>query len=129
MKTQYLKISALILVTLNLGCAAQVADGPRAQPSAPVNAESSALVQARQKIRDVNFQIGRAESELRQLSPPIRFTDAKGVTTIDAEKQRQYENNRDRFDRQIRGLKDERLTWELRINQLAQEEDLRNRNK
>jgi hypothetical protein len=126
---KYLQISALALVTLNAACTVQVLEAPRGETATPVNSESPALVQARQKVRDVTFQIGRAESELRQLSPAIRYTDAKGVTTLDAEKQRQYENNRDRIDRQIRGLKDERLTWELRINQLVLQEGLLNRSK
>ncbi len=88
--------------------------------------ESPALLEARKKVRDINWEIGRAESELRQLSPPVRITDSKG-TTFDADKQRQYDNNRARIDRKIRDLKDERTVWELRVNQLVLAEDVLSR--
>ena len=88
--------------------------------------ESVALQDARKKVRDINWEIGQAESELRQLSPPIRITDSKG-TTFDADKQRQYDNNRARVDRKIRDLKEERTAWELRVNRLVLTEDLLNR--
>lgn len=88
--------------------------------------ESPALLEARKKVRDINWEIGRAESELRQLSPPVRITDSKG-TTFDADKQRQYDNNRARTDRKIRDLKDERTVWELRVNQLVLAEDVLSR--
>lgn len=98
-----------------------------ATTAAPTRApESAALREARQKVRDINWDIGRAESELRQLSPPIRMTDSKG-TTFDADKQRQYDNNRARIDRKIRDLKDERTVWELRVNRLVLTDDVLNR--
>jgi len=88
--------------------------------------ESPALLEARKKVRDINWEIGQAESELRQLSPPVRITDSKG-TTFDADKQRQYDTNRARIDRKIRDLKDERTVWELRVNQLVLAEDVLSR--
>lgn len=88
--------------------------------------ESAALQEARKKVRDINWEIGQAESELRQLSPPVRITDSKG-TTFDADKQRQYDNNRARIDRKIRDLKDERTVWELRVNRLVLTDDVLNR--
>ena len=88
--------------------------------------ESPALLEARKKVRDINWEIEQAESELRQLSPPVRITDSKG-TTFDADKQRQYDNNRARIDRKIRDLKDERTVWELRVNQLVLAEDVLSR--
>ena len=88
--------------------------------------ESPALLEARKKVRDINWEIGQAESELRQLSPPVRITDSKG-TTFDADKQRQYDTNRTRIDRKIRDLKDERTVWELRVNQLVLAEDVLSR--
>lgn len=95
--------------------------------AAPARApESAALQEARKKVRDINWSIGQAESELRQLSPPIRITDSKG-TTYDVDKQRQYEINRARVDRKIRELKEERTVWELRVNSLVLAEDALNR--
>lgn len=85
--------------------------------------DSPALSQARTQLRGVDWKISQSESALRQLSPPIRFTN-KGVTTFDVEKQRQYDLNRQRVDRQIRDLRSERLVWELRVSQIIQQESL-----
>ena len=104
--------------TVNVAAPSETAPFATAAASARAP-ESAALADARKKVRDVDSQIGQAESALRQLSPPIRQTDSKGTTTFDVDKQRTYENNRARIDRQIRGLKEEKLIWELRVNQLV----------
>ncbi len=85
--------------------------------------DSPALSQAKTQLRSIDTRISQSESSLRQLSPPVRTTD-KGVTTFDAEKQRQYELNRDRLDRQIRDLRNERTIWDLRVSQIIQQESL-----
>lgn len=81
--------------------------------------ENAAVTDARKKVKDIEWQIVQTESSLRQLSPPVRATDSKGTTSFDVDKQRNYENNRSRIDRQIRDLKEEKLVSELRVNQLV----------
>ena len=108
---------------INVIAPVMAADSPQATQAMQ---ESVALVDARKKVKDINSQIGRAESGLRQLSPPVRTTDSRG-TTFDADKQRQYDTNRARIDRQIRDLKSERTIWELRVSQLAIVQDVLNR--
>lgn len=109
------RVNQLVAANANIS----VETAPMATVATPVRTpESTALLDARKKVRDINWQIGQAESALRQLSPPIRSTDSKG-TTFDVDKQRTYENNRARTDRQIRDLKEEKLVWELRVNQLV----------
>jgi|GEM_PF-6159900 len=109
------RVNQLLAANANVSTEA----APLAPIAAPIRApESTALLDARKKVRDIDWQIGQAESALRQLSPPVRVTDSKG-TTFDVDKQRTYENNRARIDRQIRDLKEEKLIWELRVNQLV----------
>lgn len=105
-------VCALVLLS---ACA--TGDGS-SNPTAP---DSPALAQAKQRVRDINWKISQTESAQRQLSPPIRTT-SKGVTTYDVDKQREYDINRDRLDRQIRDLKGERLEWDLRVSQIIQQE-------
>lgn len=114
---------ALGACTVNMTAPAETTQPETATSSASVPAparipESAALLGARKKVKDMEWEIGKAESALRQLSPPIRITDSKG-TTFNADKQRTYEKDRARVDRQIRDLKDEKLVWELRVNQLV----------
>ncbi len=118
--------ASVYLVGLFSVCAINVIAPVMAADSPQTMQESVALVDAREKVKDINWQIGQAESGLRQLSPPVRTTDSKG-TTFDADKQRQYETNRARIDRQIRDLKSERTIWELRVSQLAIVQDVLNR--
>ena len=109
---------AMASCTVNVTAPAETA--PSTTVATSVRApESAALADARKKVKDIEWQMGKAESALRQLSPPIRHTDSKGTTTFDVDKQRTYENNRARIDRQIRGLKEEKIIWELRVNQLV----------
>ena len=98
----------------------------QSQAAATSAGDGLALTEARKKVKDIGWEIERAESELRQLSPPVRITDSKG-TTFNADKQRQYESNRARIDRKIRDLRAERTAWELRVNQLALAQDMLNR--
>lgn len=98
-------------------------DGGYNAPRVPGVPDSPALTQAKQQVRDIDWKIGQAESAQRQLSPPVRTT-YQGVTTFDLEKQREYENNRDRLDRQIRDLRSERMRWEMRTNQIMQQQSL-----
>ena len=108
---------AMAACTVNVTAPAETA--PSTTVATSVRApESAVLADARKKVKDIDWQIGQAESALRQLSPPMRTTDSKG-TTFDVDKQRTYENNRARTDRQIRDLKEEKLVWELRVNQLV----------
>lgn len=120
-----LRVSQLALVqdVLNRAEAVPaVAPAPISSAATMRSPESVAVTEARKKVKDVDWEIGLAESALRQLSPPVRITDSKG-TTFDADKQHQYERNRGRLDRQIRDLKEERIAWELRVNQLILADD------
>ena len=111
-------VAAACTLALLTACASDaIGNSPPPVPDSP------ALAQAKTQQRNVSWNISQSESALRQLSPPIRFTD-KGVTTYDLDKQRQYEMNRDRIDRQIRNLRDERLVWDLRVSQIIQQESL-----
>ncbi len=112
--------STLAACALSLLSACASGDNGSTPPRMP---DSPALSQAKTQLRDVDWKISQSESALRQLSPPIRFTN-KGVTTFDVEKQRQYDLNRQRVDRQIRDLRSERLVWELRVSQIIQQESL-----
>lgn len=112
--------STLAACALSLLAACASGDNGSSPPQMP---DSPALSQAKTQLRGVDWKISQSESALRQLSPPIRFTN-KGVTTFDVEKQRQYDLNRQRVDRQIRDLRSERLVWELRVSQIIQQESL-----
>ncbi|MBS0657069.1 MAG: hypothetical protein JSR82_02335 [Verrucomicrobia bacterium] len=84
----------------------------------PAPGGGAALEGAKQKVRDLNLEISRAESERRQLSPPIRITDARG-TTFDQDKQARYDREVARLDRRIAELRREKTLWELRVNELS----------
>lgn len=111
-------ITTLAACALVLLSACATDDGGNSPSRAP---DSPALAQAKQRVRDINWKISQTESAQRQLSPPIRTT-TKGVTTFDTDKQREYEINRERLDRQIRDLRGERLEWDLRVSQIIQQE-------
>ncbi len=85
--------------------------------SARGTAVSPALAEARKKVSDLNWTIQNKESEERRLSPPIRFTNSEG-TTFDVDKQRRFEQEKLRLEREIRSLRQEKQVWELRANQL-----------
>ena len=120
----------LSLFALLAGCALYLAAPAEARGQQPAPeaklVDSVALTEARKKVKDIRWEIERAESELRQLSPPVRMTDSKG-TTFNADKQRQYNNDRARIDRELRHLKEERTIWEVGVSQLVSIEDERNR--
>lgn len=99
---------------------AYVAPQPYVQPpyGQPAPGGGAALEGAKQKVRDLNNEISRTESERRRLSPPIRITDSRG-TTYDKDKQAQYERENARFDRRLAELRRERTLWELRVNELS----------
>ena len=111
--------SALTL-TCSLALLSACASGDTGS-SPPRVPDSPALAQAKNQVQDIDRKISQAESELRQISPPIRTT-SNGVTTFDADKQRQYENNRNRIDSQIRSLRGERTIWTLRTSQIIEQE-------
>ena len=85
--------------------------------SAAQEAANPALAEARRKVRAIEWEIVNKESERRRLSPPIRHTDSNG-TTFDVEKQRQYEHEQHRLDREIHALRAEKTVWELHANHL-----------
>ena len=85
--------------------------------------DSPALAQAKEQQRAVDWKIVQSESSMRRLSPPVRTT-TNGVTTFNVDKQRQYEQDRQRAENQIRDLRNERLVWDLRVSQIIQQESL-----
>lgn len=90
---------------------------PPAAPPAPVG-ESPALRDAKYRLRSVESEIRDVESRIRFLSPPIRTTDGKGNTTYDVSKQRQYEQDKARYEKRLRDLRADKAMWEMRINTL-----------
>lgn len=117
LRSLFCAAAACALVLLSACASGDTGSSPARMPDSP------ALAQAKSQLSNIDSRISQSESSLRQLSPPIRFTD-KGVTTFDVEKQRQYELNRDRLDRQIRDLRNERTIWDLRVSQIIQQESL-----
>jgi hypothetical protein len=85
--------------------------------------DSPALAQAKEQQRAIDWKIGQSESSIRQLSPPVRTT-TNGVTTFNVNKQRPYEQDRQRIENQIRDLRNERFVWDLRVSQILQQESL-----
>ena len=96
---------------------------PSAPPAAPAPppppvGESPALRDAKYRLRGVESEIRDVESRIRFLSPPIRTTDGKGNTTYDVSKQRQYEQDKARYEKRLRDLRADKAMWEMRVNSL-----------
>ena len=96
-----------------------VAHAQRLGLSSPEEAKANpALDNAKRRLDSVENEIRDAERELRRLSPPVRTTDSKGVTTVDQNAQRSYEQNRDVWSKKVQSLRKEQLVWQIQANQL-----------
>ncbi len=109
------------VLTFILSAAAMTAFNASAQNllSTPEQAKANpALADARQRLFFIDGQVRDAEQKLRFLHPPMTRTDAKGVTTVDQLQQRKYEQDRVSFERDLKSLRQERMSWQMQVNQL-----------
>jgi hypothetical protein len=110
-------VLALILSTVALS----VSLGVSAQNVLSTNEQAKtnpALADARQRLFFIDGQVRDAEQKLRFLHPPMTRTDAKGITTVDQLAQRKYEQDRSSFERNLKSLRQERMSWQMQVNQL-----------
>ena len=77
-----------------------------------------ALDNAKWRLSTLESEIKDAQRNLDRQNPPVRTTDGKGVTTVDPNQQRRYEQDSQMWSKKVQNLRQEQLVWQLQVNQL-----------
>ena len=77
-----------------------------------------ALDNAKRRLSTLESEIKDAQRNLDRQNPPVRTTDGKGVTTVDPNQQRRYEQDSQMWSKKVQNLRQEQLVWQLQLNQL-----------
>ena len=92
-----------------------------ASTSVPAPGEAKAnpaLENAKRRLSTLESEIKDAQRNLDRQTPPVRTTDGKGVTTVDPNQQRRYEQDLQMWSKKVQNLRQEQLAWQLQVNQL-----------
>ena len=87
--------------------------------STPDEAKTNpAFDNAKRRLSTLESEIKDAQRNLDRQTPPVRTTDGKGVTTVDPNQQRRYEQDLQMWSNKVQNLRQEQLAWQLQVNQL-----------